>query len=79
MCEEKGLEWHMWPLDPEWLAGRFDVGVVASFGPFIPPEIINAFPQYALLFIFIFLFVFSFQQLASRSHSFYGFCEAPPL
>jgi methionyl-tRNA formyltransferase len=40
------LRLHTWPLAPEALpAGKFDVGVVASFGHLIPGRVIGAFPR----------------------------------
>jgi methionyl-tRNA formyltransferase len=40
------LRLHTWPLAPEVLPpGKFDVGVVASFGHLIPGRVIDAFPR----------------------------------
>lgn len=43
-CLEKKIPLHEWK-DVDSAVQGFDIGVVASFGKFIPPKIINSFPH----------------------------------
>lgn len=38
---------HVWP-DLDITPGKFDVGVIASFGKLIPKKLIDMFPRYDL-------------------------------
>ena len=39
-----GLNQFAWPLDTKLVKGRYDVGVLASFGHLIPKTLVEAFP-----------------------------------
>lgn len=42
-AQQNHLPVHSWP--PDNVDGRFDVGVVVSFGCLLPERLINKFPQ----------------------------------
>lgn len=43
-AKEEKLDLYDWPIDKTKLDGKYDIGVVVSFGRLIPEEIINCFP-----------------------------------
>lgn len=44
LAKEEKLDLYSWPVDKTKLDGKYDIGVVVSFGRLIPEEIINCFP-----------------------------------
>lgn len=42
--EANGLKCHKWPVSPNVIRSKYDLGIVVSFGHLIPEEIIDAFP-----------------------------------
>lgn len=43
-AKEEKLDLYDWPIDKTKLNGKYDIGVVVSFGRLIPEDIINCFP-----------------------------------
>lgn len=43
-AKEEKLNVYDWPVTKAHLDGKYDIGVVVSFGRLIPEEIINCFP-----------------------------------
>jgi len=44
-AKEEKLNIYDWPVSTTLLNGKYDIGVVVSFGRLIPEKIINCFPQ----------------------------------
>lgn len=42
--EANGLTCYKWPVSPNVIRWKYDLGIVVSFGHLIPEEIIDAFP-----------------------------------
>jgi len=44
-AKEEKLDVYNWPVNTTLLDGKYDIGVVVSFGRLIPEKIIKCFPQ----------------------------------
>lgn len=44
-AKEEKLDIYDWPVNTTLLDGKYDIGVVVSFGRLIPEKIIRCFPQ----------------------------------